>query len=315
MANAKEIKQRIKSIKNTQKTTKAMELVSGAKMRKAVTGAVHSRTYSTLAWGIVDRLTLYLNTERYASVRPFFTERQYEPGQRAHTTLVVFSSNRGLCGAFNSNTAKNVHAYISAHPNEDVSLICIGKKGATKLRSFGHVADEVYEKKDSAQSDESIRILAKQLYTDFAEGKTDKVLVAYTDFKSAISQVPVIEQLYPIQREGTISALVEDLSPEEQIKSHAESIPQAPVAADYIYEPHGNTILAYLIPRIAEVELYQALLESNASEHSSRMVAMKSASDAAKEMGQALLLEFNRARQAGITKEIAEISAGSAAVS
>ncbi|MCW1929777.1 MAG: ATP synthase F1 subunit gamma [Candidatus Kerfeldbacteria bacterium] len=314
MAQAKEIKQRIKSIKNTQKTTKAMELVSGAKMRKAVVGAVSSRTYSMLAWGIVERLMQYVDTTQYAHVRSFFEAREIETGKKTRTTLVMFSSNRGLCGAFNSNLAKMVASYVSTHPQEEVTLICVGKKGAAKLLARGIQPTEVYEKKDSALSDESVRTLAQQLYQHYKAEQTDKVLIAYTDFKSAIAQNPVVKQLYPIVASDSISDLIEDLTPEEQQRRHMKRLSDAP-PADYIYEPTGLSILEYLVPRIAEVQLYQALLESNASEHSSRMIAMKNASDAAKEMGQQLLLEFNRARQASITKEIAEITAGSAAVS
>lgn len=315
MAQAKEIKQRIKSIKSTQKTTKAMELVAGAKMRKAVVGAVSTRSYSTLAWGIMNRLKINIEKAEYASMKPFFLPAVPEENQRLRTTIVVFTSNRGLCGGFNSNVVKTVDRYMKSHRDEEVKLVCIGKKGAATLHAYGYAPAEVYEKKDSAQTDDSVRAIAAELYSAFSKKQTDKVLIAYTDYKSALAQEAVIAPLYPLPSNDSISTRVENLAPEEQKKRHMEKEADLSTALEYIYEPHGFTVLSYLIPRIAEVQLYQALLESNASEHSSRMIAMKSASDAAKEMGQELLLQFNRARQAGITKEIAEITAGSAAVS
>jgi len=308
MAQAKEIQHRLKSIKNTKKTTKAMELVAGAKMRKAVIGALDTRLYSTMTWSIMSRLRKNLSEESYKSLKHFFVQPEEQP---KHVTIVVFTSNRGLCGAFNANVIKQILTYKKAHPEQTIEIITVGKKGAAMLHAFGIPVQAAYEKNDSAKDDSSIANVATYLYQKFSERKTDQVLVAYTDYKSALAQYPVMQQLYPILPKDQVEALVDDL----QLRSlQPQAIEEAPTQVQYIYEPTGERLLSYLIPRIAQVQVYQALLESNASEHSSRMLAMKNASKAAGEMAQELTLVFNRARQAGITKEIAEITAGTAAV-
>jgi F-type H+-transporting ATPase subunit gamma len=308
MAQGKEIQQRLKSIKNTKKTTKAMELVAGAKMRKAVLGALDTRLYSTMTWDIMKRLQKNVDTqERYQHLQKFFGEAV----DAKHITIAVFTSNRGLCGAFNANVIKKVVAYVKTHPEQEIEIISIGKKGAAMLQAFGITVAQAYEKSDSAKDDSSIAAVSAYLHEQFAAGKTDQVFVAYTDYKSAIAQFPVMQQLYPILSTDVTEELIE----KTELRSvDAKRTEHAPSRVEYIYEPSGERLLNFLIPRIAQVQMYQALLESNASEHSSRMIAMKNASEAAGEMAQDLMLAFNRARQAGITKEIAEITAGSAAV-
>jgi F-type H+-transporting ATPase subunit gamma len=308
MASGKEIKSRLKSIKNTKKTTKAMELVAGAKMRKSVLSALDTRMYHTMTWSIMQRLKKNLDQEKYAELKRFFST----PVAVNRVTLVVFTSNRGLCGAFNANVVKQVVKYRSDHPEVQIDCITIGKKGAAMLGAFGITVSQAYEKRDSAKDDSSVTDLAAYLHQQFASGQTDQIFVAYTDYKSAIEQFPVMQRLYPILSTDEMEQHIDDL---EMRSIKPEKLVEAPTQVDYLYEPTGERLLSYIIPRIAQVQLYQALLESNASEHSSRMVAMKNASEAAGEMAQELTLAFNRERQAGITKEIAEITAGSAAVS
>lgn len=306
MASGKEIKSRIHSIKNTQKTTKAMELVAGAKMRKSVQAALQTRAYHRIAWSIASRLRFTHTVSANEELMHFFQESGEEV---SHTTIVVMTSNRGLCGAFNANVVKKVLQYVEAH-TETVSIIGMGKKGVATLSSFGMHVEQAYEKNDSANSDQSVRELSAYLYKQFSERKTHRVLIAYTDYQSAMLQEARLEQLYPLPPESRIHQFIEneDPTPRDGFFSQEEK-------PYYLYEPTSLRILSYLIPRIAEVELYQALLESNASEHSARMIAMKNATEAAAEMGEELKLLYNRARQASITKEIAEISAGTAAVS
>ncbi len=298
MASAKDIKGRIKSIKNTQKTTKAMELVSGAKMRRAVSAAQASREYHTIAWGIARRLRENTKTDIEAEVLRFFDEPESKDG-KLHTTIVAFTSNRGLCGSFNSHAVKLVSNYLAEHPDEDVELIGVGKKGVGMLNAIGLRAAQAYVKDDAAVTDESVREVAAAVYEKFKTGQTDQVLVVYTNFVSALVQEATLQSLYPLPLP------VEETNAETGAKGDLL----------YTYEPGPVAVLEFLIPRIAEVELYQALLESNASEHSARMIAMKNASEAAAEMKDDLTLEYNRARQAAITQEIAEIAAGTAAVS
>jgi len=177
------------------------------------------------------------------------------------------------------------------------------------MTSLGLNVEFAHKKDDAAKDDASVLEIADVLYKKFSEKKTDKVMVAYSDYKSAISQEPVLKQLFPFEKEPQVGR------EEDEASRPGEKNMEAPKTLEYLYEPNKYDLLEYLIPRIAQVQLYQALLESNASEHSARMVAMKSASDAAKEMADDLVLVFNKARQSGITQEIAEISAGRAAVS
>lgn len=300
MATPKEIKSRIQSIKNTQKTTKAMELVSGAKMRKAVGAAIQTRSYHQAVWSLLTRLRRRVALEQEHPLKRFFTEPSADA---INTTIVVYTSNRGLCGAFNSNVIKQVIAYVREHPQERCSIIAVGKKGSATLTLLNLNVEQAYTKDDKTNTDASVIEIATALHRSFRDGTVDKVLVAYTDYKTAMVQLPQLVQLYPLPATAPIS---QDIAPVVE-ETTAQPLPT-------LYEPSKQDILSSLIPRAAEVQLYQALLESNASEHSSRMVAMKSATEAAAEMRDELILAFNRARQAAITKEIAEIAAGSAAL-
>ncbi|OJI07886.1 ATP synthase F1 subunit gamma [bacterium CG10_46_32] len=305
-ANTKEVKQRLVSVKNTRKITKAMELVAASKMRKAVENTLRTRNYHNLAWGIMDRILssqLWFNTN--SPVKRFFEE----PKEVQHTTVIVFTSNRGLAGAFNSNIVKQVIPHIKEHGKEAVEIITIGAKGASMLSSFGATIALAYQKNDTAADDSSIRQAAEHVYHAFRNKKTDRVMVAYTDYKNAMTQNAVIKQLYPFTRETQVGIDTNGKKHEQ------EKNIEAPKNLEYLYEPSKYDLLDYLALRIAQAEVYQALLESNASEHASRMIAMKNASDSARDMADALQLEYNKARQAAITQEIAEISAGATAVS
>lgn len=304
----KEIKARLKSIKNTQKVTHTMELVSAAKMRRAISAALETRPYAHTASDIITRLRHQnIEMKKDTTLQRFFAANTND-SKKIRTTLVIFTSNRGLCGGFNSQLVKKVLQYIREHSGEEVRIIGIGKKGASLLSVNGHGLEQAYEKKDSATQDESVRGISAQIYQSFVAGETDKVMIAYAEFVSSIQQVPTLKQLYPFVEQDTISKTV------DEIEAQKDAIAAAPVQPQYLYEPDPQQVLAYLLPRMAEVQLYQALLESNASEHSARMLAMKNATDAASDIGNELLILFNKARQDDITREIAEISAGAAGV-
>ena|SRR3989338_1409814 len=303
----REIKNRLRSIKNSKKITKAMELVSAAKMRRAVQNALNTRTYANMLWEIINRVVASVELKPTDAVRRFFVAPAVKD-RPVHTTLVLFTSNRGLCGAFNSNIMKRTLRFVHDHGRANVELIAIGKKGVNTLNTVGFKADFAYAKDDSAKNTGSVSEITAHIYKQFKEGKTDRVLVLYTDYRSAVLQVPVVRQLFPLIQTGSIAEAVENVT---DVKK--SDLPHM-LKADYLYEPTKLEVLDYVVPRLAEAQMYQALLESNASEHSARMVAMKNATDSAGEMIDELVLAFNRARQASITKEIAEISAGTAAV-
>lgn len=300
----KEIKARLQSIRNTKKITKAMEMVAAAKMRRAVASALQTRAYHRHTWGIVDRLRERVQLDRQDILRRFFED----PPESGHTTILLMTSNRGLCGAFNSNVFKPVVEVISEQDLAVIDVVSVGRKGVEMLNQVGVPVHSAFPKDDTARSEESIHEVAQFLYQHFLDGKTDRVMVAYTLFESAIRQVPLLIQLFPFTEHPLIAASLESTASNHGSNGMRDD-------DVYLYEPGAHRVLEYLIPRVAEVELFQALLESNASEHSSRMLAMKNAHDAASDMGDELVLLFNRARQASITREIAEISAGSAALS
>ncbi len=308
--NTKEVKQRLNSINNTRKITKAMEMVAASKMRKSVENAIQTRSYHKIAWEIVDRL---INSQLWfdsnSPVKRFFEGLGANSDMEAEekcATLIVFTSNKGLCGAFNSNIIKITLSYLEKNPNTEI--ITIGNRGSATLSALGKNIALAYEKDDSANDDSSLAQIADHIYHKFRNKKINAVMVAYTNYKSAISQNATIKQLYPFKKDNI------GFDEEEPVKSEKTQSRESK-NLEYLYEPNKYDLLDYLTLRIGQAQLYQALLESNASEHSSRMVAMKNASDSAEEMAQDLILVYNKARQASITQEIAEISAGTAAVS
>jgi F-type H+-transporting ATPase subunit gamma len=300
---AGDIKRRIKSVKSTNKITKAMELVSAAKMRKAVNKVLATRTYADLTWELILHLLKKIDAKNH----PLFREGS----EVKKVAVVLIGTNRGLCGSFNNQLAKKVSASIQLHHPESIvtDVISLGTKVRDEARrlKLNLIAD--FPKNDITQDSTSIRPIVKLIFQSFLEKKYDKVFVAYTDFMSSLRQMPHVKQLLPFSTEidERLGHIIHEK--EENQKADLAKI------SEFIFEPNQAEILNNFLPRLLEVQLYQAVLESEASEHSSRMFAMRNASDAAQEMMSELTLVYNQARQAGITAEIAEISAGSAALS
>lgn len=299
---SRDIQRRIKSVKNTKKITKAMELVSAAKMRKAVSKVLATRSYSDLVWDTVLHLVKKVDTNKHL----FFKE----PKEVKKVAVVIISTNRGLCGSFNTQLVNKVIESIKIHHPEVVQtdIITCGTKGRDEIRrhKVNLVAD--FHKEDITASSEDIRPIAHMITKDFISAKYDKVFVAYTDFMSSLKQVPHVKQLLPIVAE--IDARLGHINHDKDkvAKINVDSF------AEFIFEPGMKNILDAFLPRLLEVQIYQSVLESEASEHSARMFAMRNATDAAGEMISELTLAYNQARQANITAEIAEIAAGSAAL-
>ncbi len=304
--NTKAIKRRLRSIGNIGKITKAMELVSAAKMKRAVDAALNTRTYATLAWELLINLS--------KSVKENIPLLQARPVKKV--LVVLITSNRGLCGSFNSSIIKKTAKLLSekellGNSNAEVEVIGIGKKGAefAKKNNYNLVAS--FGELSNVPKMSDISPISKIIIESFIEQKYDKVILAYTDFKSSLSQIAVLRQLLPISQkdlEETINVLGADES-----SNNSEVLTENDLA-DYLFEPGKEEVLKIVLPRLVDVQLYQAVLESSASEHSARMMAMKSANEAADDMTKELNLSFNKARQASITQEIAEIAGGSAAL-
>ncbi len=300
---SRDIKRRIRSIKNTNKITKAMELVSAAKMRKAVAKVLASRSYSDLSWETVLRLVKKIDAEQHL----FF--QQVMPVKKV--LVILISTNRGLCGSFNAQLAQKLIDSIKLHHPEaqDTDVITFGVKGREEVSRYtlNLVAD--FAKEDITENLRSIFPLARLVTKEWQSKKYQKVFVAYTDFMSPLKQVPHIKQLLPIVQE--IDERLGHINHEK--KEEVDKVDTSRMS-DFVFEPGKVEVLDYFLPRLLEMQIYQAVLESEASEHSARMFAMRNASEAAEEMLQELTLAYNQARQAGITSELAEISAGTAAL-
>lgn len=292
-SGTKEIQRRIRSVGNTKKITKAMELVAASKMRKAVNAVLGTREYSNTAWRIIQDLSATTDPRHHILLQ----QRE----QISRIAAVLVSSNRGLCGGFNREIVDETVRYCQSQDTA-VDVISMGTKGqAIRKRGYEIVAD--FEKADVAESVREIQGMSKLVIDDYISGKYDKVVIAYTDYQSAIKQVPRVRQLLPIVRQDSELGSV-DRQPEERLTEVYE----------YAFEPSPAAVLEQMLYRVTELQIFQAVLESNASEHSARMIAMRNASDAASDMIDDLTLTFNQARQQSITSELAEISASRAAI-
>ncbi len=296
--STKIIKKRIRSIDNTKKITKAMEMVSAVKMRKSVTAVLASRDYAGTAWGLVLSLAPRVNTADH----PLLAKRE----EIKKTAIILISANRGLCGGFNTQIINKAITYAASQPSQ-IEWITIGKIGADYLAKTGQQVVAEFEKPDLITGLGAILPIAKMIIKDYIAGTYDQIILAYTDFYSAMRQKPKIRQLLPFEPTPDADLGSVGKNQNQKTQSNFEIF-------EYLFEPNKAEILNQFLPRLIEVQLYQALLESSASEHSARMVAMKNASSAASDMIDGLTLAFNQARQAGITREIAEITGSKAAL-
>ena len=299
MAGTKEIKRRIKSVKNTKKITKAMELVAASKMKRAVSATLSSRLYAGYSWDLLTSLSGKLDEITH----PFFIENT-----TAEKSLVVLiTSNRGLCGSYNSQAIKKAMLILKGEDKHDV--ITVGKKGDGAIRKLGqNITGTFLEIPDNAKLSD-IRPLSEMITRKYKEGLYKHIKIIYTDFISALTQKANARTLLPVSKQE-IKELIEETG-----FTHKEKLKETSIeSTSYIFEGDINTLVESLAEKLVRMQVYQMILESSASEQSSRMVAMKNASEAAGEMIDDLTLVFNKARQAGITQEISEISAGMASI-
>ena len=278
--------------------TKAMELVSAAKMRKAIAAVLATRPYATFAWDVL----------RYLAGRTSDIADQPLLAARAprKVGVIVVSTNRGLCGSFNAVLASVVRKKIELVKKEGatwVEVYTIGKRCRDILARAGLTVAGDFVKKDITVSVADVLPLAHVIMKQYTAGEVDRVYLAYTDYVSSIKQVPTCIQLLPLA--------LEDVDEQHALPS---SEGRQKELAQFLFEPSETQVLSYVIPRLLEVQLYQSVLESEASEHSARMLAMHNASEAATDILADLRLSYNQIRQAGITQEIAEISSGRAAL-
>lgn len=293
MPSTKEIRGKIKSVQNTRKITKAMEMVAASKMRKAQDRMHAARPYGDKIRVICSHLAR-ANVTDYR--HPFLNQNE---GTKK-VGIILVSTDKGLAGALNTNIQRVLLQRMREWSAEGIQVeaSALGNKGLGFLQRLGvPVLSQAVQLGDRPSIDRLIGAIAVQIEA-YKEGKVDKVYLCYSRFVNAMKQIPVVEQLLPLSDE--------QLSAEE---------PQRKFSWDYIYEPDAQTVLDELLRRYVEALIYQAVAENMASEQSARMVAMKAASDNAKKLIDDLQLVYNKTRQAGITKEITEIVGGAAAVS
>ncbi len=312
----REIKKRIKSIKSTRKITRAMEMVAAAKMRKAINNVLATRPYAMMAWNILRRLSKFYHQHPH----PLLEERE----EIKRVGLILITSNRGLSGSFNSNVINLAADYIAFHKEKieiEADLVLMGRKGAEAMVKLGHTVIAEFDKVDVTTRIHEVRPLARLIIDEYLKGTYDKISIIYTDFISTILQRPRVKQLLPISGEdpylGHIKGEEEikmEVYEEKDLNNNNNNSNNKDIYGGYLFEPSAQEVLDDLLPRLIEIQIYQAVLESDASEHSARMVAMKNATDAAGEMIYDLTLSYNQARQSAITQEIAEIAAAKTAL-
>jgi F-type H+-transporting ATPase subunit gamma len=286
MAGLKEVRERITSISSTMQITSAMKMVSAAKLRRAQDAITRMRPYAGKLKEILENLSATLDSSEGGD---YSTERAIE-----NVLLIAVSSNRGLCGGFNSNVNKQASALANGdYAGKDISVISIGKKSGEFLERRGYTVTERNDGVFDNLTFETIAPIAQRIMDAFIEGEYDRVDIIYNQFKNAATQVCVAEQFLPV-------------APPEAAESTS--------SVDYIFEPAKAEIVQDLIPRSLKTQLYKATLDSHASEHGARMTAMHKATDNATELLKELKLSYNKARQAAITNEILEIVGGAAAL-
>ncbi|MBP7950847.1 MAG: ATP synthase F1 subunit gamma [Verrucomicrobiales bacterium] len=289
MPSTRDIRRRIKSVKNTAQITKAMQLVAAAKMKKAQDQAVSGRAYADM----MNQVLVSLKAKIEDISHPFFAE-----GTGGKELVLVITSDKGLCGALNTNLLRKVYQSCGA----DVEFVSIGRKGAQQLGRLKKNLVADFPIKDPAQFVE-IRTVGRHLQERFLTGEYKTIRVAFNNFVNTVTIVPTIETLLPVNP-VTLGGKrsYEGMGGIMEVKEAAGLSPQ------YTFEPSPSAVFEAILPQYVNNTLYQMLLEARASEHSSRMVAMKNATDNAKDLIKDLTLEYNKLRQASITNELLEIS-------
>ena len=287
MANLKEVKERIKSVSSTQQITRAMKMVAAAKLRRAQDRIVQLRPYSEKLTAILANVSSGNSDE---SMNTYAVEREVE-----NVLIVPVSSDRGLCGAFNSNINKAVKVSMAANQGANFHIMPIGKKANDFFKKQSFTVINSYWDVFGNLSFEKVREAAEFAMAGYESGKFDKVVLVYNEFKNVATQIVVSEQFLPV---------VQKMNEGQTVST----------STDYIFEPSKDFIVEDLIPKSLKIQFYKAVLESNASEHGARMTAMGKATDNAGELLKELKLMYNRTRQAAITKEILEIVGGAEAL-
>ncbi|HKP81497.1 MAG TPA: ATP synthase F1 subunit gamma [Pyrinomonadaceae bacterium] len=295
MPNLLDIRRRIKSVKNTQQITKAMKMVSAAKLKRAQDRVMMARPFANKMGEVLGELASRTDQDFHHPLLDLRGDQRY--------LLVLITADKGLCGGFNTNLTKAAQAFMRENPDKNVELMAIGRKGRDFFRSrHATITSEFLglTGKGRVEFSEALEV-AQTIIKEYTEDKEiDKVFLIYNEFKSVLSQRVVLEQLLPVSR--------------AEAGQEEEKPQQAANLVDYIYEQPAEQMFTTLLPRLIQTQIFRALLESVASEQGARMTAMDSASKNASELIESLTLNMNRIRQAAITNEIIEVVSGAAAL-
>ncbi len=294
MATLRMIRRRIRSVKNTAQITRAMELVAGSKMRRAQEHVVSSRPYAEKMHDILSYLSIATKSSG-ESLHPLLA--QHPTGK---VCLIMMTSDRGLCGAFNMNIVRTALEFMikQKDADQDVALVTVGKRGRDFMVRYGASLIADFSGMSDRPSLNDIAPIVRLCISGYSSGTFKSVHLAYSQFVSTMTQKPIIIPVLPIEKEYLIRGLGEN----------------PPRTMDYIFEPNAAAILDSLLPRYVEVQIYQALLDSIASEQSARMIAMHAASDNANDIVDDMTMTMNRLRQSAITRELIDITTSAAAI-
>jgi F-type H+-transporting ATPase subunit gamma len=294
MANEREVRDRIKSVKNISQVTRALQAVSASKVRKAMDAMMHTRPYATKAWQVLTHIAAQPGRE---NLHPLLTDRE----NVENVLIVLVSGDRGLAGAYNANIVRYVMGQFKEF-QVPLHYITVGRKGRDlMLRRRQNVVAE-FSNLPAAPTFADVSAIGRLAVDEFLDGEADEVYLVYTDFVNMVRQVPTKKKLLPLEVDTGEGRVVDFTQAERGL------------AAAYIYEPGETEILNEIVPRFTALQVYQAVLESLASEHAARMVAMKNATDSASTLAEVLQLEYNKARQQTITNEMLDIAGGAEAL-
>jgi F-type H+-transporting ATPase subunit gamma len=294
MANAREVRLRIRSVKNIAQVTRALQAVSASKVRKAIQAMSNTRQYATKAWQVLNHIAGQPGRE---TLHPLLTRRD-----RVDSVLVLLiTGDRGLAGPYITNVIRFTLQHFKKYP-VPVRYVTVGRKGRDLMIRLHQTIVAEFSNLPAAPSFGDVSAIGRVAVEEFLLDHCDEVYLIYTDYINMARQVPNIKKLLPIEVGGR----------EERVMAFGQPV-RGPAAA-YIYEPDQSAILDEIIPRFTALQVYQAILESLASEHAARMVAMKNATDSATALSEALQLEYNKARQQTITNEMLDIAGGAEAL-
>jgi F-type H+-transporting ATPase subunit gamma len=294
MPSAREVRLRIRSVKNIAQVTRALQAVSASKVRKAMQAVTNTRPYATKAWQV---LTHIAGQPGRGTLHPLLTSRE----QVNRILVVLVTGDRGLAGAYNTNIVRFASQSFDQHP-VPVIYITVGRKGRDLMLRRGKDIQAEFSNLPAAPSFADVSAIGRMAVDDFLTGRVDEVYLVYTNFVNMVKQIPRVKKLLPLEVEES-AGRVQDFAPAAR-----------GLAAAYIYEPGQTEILDEIVPRFTALQVYQAILESLASEHAARMVAMKNATDSANDLAAGLTLEYNKARQQSITSEMLDIAGGAEAL-